>query len=138
MGQVVERVKIRSFVDMFAVSRGTLDEEEIRTVETDAVVDTGSSFLCLPPALVEDLGLLYSHSQPVQTANGAVERRIFSGARIEIRDRHVQMDVMENDSTTPALVGYLVLEALDFVIDPKARKLIPNPKHDGKWILDLL
>ena len=37
-----------------------------------------------------------------------------------------------------AAIGFLVLEALDFVVDPKANRLIPNPEHDGKWIADLL
>ena len=48
----------------------------------------------------------------------------------EIRSHHVrtvaekifhdiQMAVMENDEDTPCLIGYLVLEALDFVVDPK-------------------
>jgi len=44
---------------------------------------------------------------------------------------------MENDETTPALIGYLILEDLDLVPDAKSRKLIPNPAHDGKWVMDL-
>ena len=44
---------------------------------------------------------------------------------------------MENDESTPALVGYVVLETLDFVVDPKANKVIPNPAHEGKWMADL-
>ncbi len=138
MGQVVEKVKIRNFIDVFHAAQGSVDEKEIRTAEVDAIVDTGSSLLCLPPAVIEELGLLRTHSQSVQTANGAVERTIFGGAEITIRERAVRMDVMENDSTTPPLIGYLILEALDFVIDPKAQELVPNPKHDGKWIMDLL
>ncbi len=138
MGQVVEKVKIRNFGDVFNAARKSIDEKEIRAAEVQAVVDTGSTLLCLPPPVIEELGLLCTHSQPVQTANGAVERRVFGGAEITIRDRHVQMEVMENDPTTPPLVGYLIIEALDFVIDPKAQELMPNPKHDGKWIMDLL
>jgi hypothetical protein len=44
---------------------------------------------------------------------------------------------MENDETTPALIGYLVLEDLDLVADPSSKKLIPNPAHEGKWVVDL-
>ncbi len=138
MGQVVEKVKVRNFGDIFNAAQGSLDEKEIRTAEVDAIVDTGSTLLCLPPPVIAELGLLCTHSQSVQTANGAVERKVFGGAEITIRERGVQMEVMENDPTTPPLVGYLILEALDFVIDTKAQELIPNPKHDGKWIMDLL
>jgi hypothetical protein len=57
---------------------------------------------------------------------------------LTIQGRDTEMDVMENDELTPPLIGYLVLENMDWVVDVKAQKLIPNPAHDGKWITDLL
>ena len=71
------------------------------------------------------------------TANGRVERRIFDGATIIIQGREIQMQVMENDETTPPLIGFLVLETMDLVVDTKSQKIIGNPKHDGEWIVDL-
>ena len=44
---------------------------------------------------------------------------------------------MENDQQTPALIGVLILEALDFVVDPKSEALSPNPASEGKWMADL-
>ena len=35
------------------------------------------------------------------------------------------MSVMESDETTPPLVGYVVLEVLDFVVDPKSQESSP-------------
>jgi len=44
---------------------------------------------------------------------------------------------MENkDDSVPALIGYLVLEEMDWVVDPKSG-IIGNPKNDGKWIIDM-
>lgn len=100
-------------------------------------MDTDAAYLCLPPDVIERLGLLYSHTQEVTTANGLVKRRIFNGAIIIIQDRDIQMQVMENDVTTPPLIGYLVLEIMDFVVDTKSQRIIPNPEHDGKWVMDL-
>jgi clan AA aspartic protease len=138
MGKVIEKVILKNYVDTAKLSEGQIQESAVRTIEVEAFVDTGSAFLCLPPAIIQKLGLLYSRSRQVITANGVVERRIFGGAVISIQGREIQMEVMENDETTPPLVGYLVLENMDFVIDMKAQKLIPNPAHDGKWITDLL
>ena len=59
------------------------------------------------------------------------------GANVTTQGRTEQMSVMENDESPPPLVGYLVLEALDFVVDPKAKHVIPNPAHEGKWMADL-
>lgn len=103
----------------------------------DAIVDTGAAFLCLPPEIIADLGLMYTHSRMVKTANGEAKRRIFAGAVIVILGRETQMSVMENDQTTPPLIGYLVLEDLDLVVNSKSQKIVPNPKHDGKWVVDL-
>ena len=120
------------------VSKGMLKDDEIRIVEVQAIVDTGAAFLCLPPEIIAELGLMYSQSRRIITANGEVKRNIFAGASITIQGRETQMSVMENDKTTPPLIGYLVLEDLDLVPDTKSQKLIPNPEHDGKWITDLL
>lgn len=138
MGRVIEKVIVKNFGDILKVSEGLLQEEAIRTVEVKAIVDTGAGFLCLPPDVIDKLGLMYSHSRKVLTANGDVKRRIFSVASITLQGREIRMDVMENDETTPALVGYLVLENMDLVVDPKSQKVTPNPEHDGKWVTDLL
>ena len=137
MGRITEKVKIQNFGDILKVKENIISEDQIRTVELDAVADTGATYLCLPPEVIEKLGLLYARTRIVTTANGEVERRIYQGAVITIKDRYEQMSVMMNDEKTPPLIGYLVLEALDFVVDPKAQKIIPNPAHKGKWIADL-
>jgi clan AA aspartic protease len=137
MGKTIEKVKIQNYVDLYNASQGLLPESKIRLVEIDAIVDTGATYLCVPPSVIQQLGLPLSHATEVTIANGRVERRIFKGAEITIRDRSVQMQVMENDKKTPALIGYLILEALDFVVNPKTQGLMGNPEHDGKWIVDL-
>ena len=101
VGRIMEKVRIQNYADIFDVSRGQLEEAKVRTAEVEAVVDTGATYLCLPPPVIRELGLLYSHSRPVQTANGIVERRIFRGAEITIKGRTEEMSVMENDETTP-------------------------------------
>jgi len=138
LGKITEKVLIINFGDILMISKGMLKEDAIGTEEVEAVVDTGAAFLCLPPDVIEKLGLMYSHSRRIITANGEVSRRIFSGANIIIQGRETEMSVMENDRTTSALIGYLVLEDLDLVSNTKSHKLISNPEHDGKWITDLL
>ena len=109
----------------------------MRTVAVEAIIDTGAAFLCLPPDVIAKLGLMYSHSRNVTTANGRVSRRMFNGAVIIVKDREIEMQVLENDETTQPLLGYLVLENMDFVVNPKSQKLVPNPEHDGHWVTDL-
>jgi clan AA aspartic protease len=103
----------------------------------EAIVDTGAAFLCLPPDIIEKVGLLYSQTSEVRTANGNVKRRIFRAAEITIKGRSVTQSVMENDRNTPPLIGYLVLEEMDFVVDSKSQKISGNPENNGKWVMDL-
>ncbi|MFH1562713.1 MAG: retroviral-like aspartic protease family protein [Nitrospirota bacterium] len=137
MGRTMEKVIVKNFGDIVLHSKGMAKEDEIRIVEIEGVVDTGAAYLCLPPDVIEKLGLLYSHTREISTANGRVNRRIFYGAVIIIQDRDIEMQVMENDITTPPLIGYLVLESMDLVVNTKSQRIIPNPEHDGKWVMDL-
>lgn len=137
MEKTVEKVIVKNFGDILMESKGIVKKEEIRVMEIDALVDTGAAFLCLSQDVIKRLGLFYSHAREVTTANGRVERRIFNGVVIIIQGRDIEMQVMENDATTPPLIGYLVLETMDLVVDTKAQRLIPNPEHDGKWVMDM-
>ena len=136
MGRTTEHVRVQNFYDLCKVDEGELQPDQVRTVEFKAIVDTGAAYLSMPPDLVEKLGLKYSFTRPVTTANGSVTRRIFKGADITIRDRNEQMSIMESDATTPPLIGFLVLEVLDFVVNPKSQQLMGNPDHDGKWVVE--
>lgn len=137
MGRVIEKVKVSNVYDIYDESKGSIIKEKIRSVEIEAIVDTGATYLCLPPSQIEKLGLLFHKSIQIKTANGSADRRTFEGAKVELKGRSFVMEVMENDEHTPALIGYLVLEAMDFVVDPKTQAVIPNPANDGKWTADL-
>ena len=137
MGRVIEKVIIKNYGDIVKARENLINEDDIRIVNIDAIVDTGATYLCLPPSVVSKLGLPFHKSVQIKTANGRAIRRTYKGVEIELKGRSFVMEVMENDEDTPALIGYLVLEAMDFVVDPKTQAVIPNPAHDGKWTADL-
>jgi hypothetical protein len=37
----------------------------------------------------------------------------------------------------PVLIGYIPLELLDFVVNPRAQSLIGNPEHGGEFMFDM-
>lgn len=138
MGRILETVIVKNFIDIALSEMNLKQPSEIRTVEIEAIVDTGATYLCLPPKIIKELGLPFAYSKPVKTGNGSLELRIFRGAEITIKDRYVQMQVMENvDDDVPALIGYLVLEEMDWVLNPKSQEIIGNPANDGKWMIDM-
>lgn len=138
MGRTSEKVLISNYDDIVLSNNGYIEPNQRRSVEIEAIVDTGAAYLCLPPNIIEELGLTYAFSKPVRTANESLELRIFYGAEITIKDRTIQMQVMENiDEKVPALIGYLVLETMDWVVDPNSQAIMGNPLNDGKWIIDM-
>ncbi len=137
MGRTMARLTVENIFDVQKAAEGGISPDQVRRVEVDAIVDTGASLVSLPRSEMAKLGLLFNRSVPVRTANGSVTRRTFMGARIILNGRDFEMEVMENDDQTPPLIGVLILEALDLVVDPKTQKLIGNPAHDGQWVLDL-
>jgi clan AA aspartic protease len=138
MGKTLEKVFIRNFGDIEFAESGYIQPSQIRSVEIEAIVDTGAAYLCLPPKIIKELGLRYAFSKPVRTGNGSLELKIYRGAEIIIKDRSIVMQVMESkDDNVPALIGYLVLEEMDWVVNPKTQEIMGNPLNDGKWIIDM-
>ena len=137
MGRTFEKLIVRNYVDVVKFSEELIPQEKVRQIEVDAMVDTGATYVCLSRKEIQALGLPYHESISIKTANGRATRRTFEGAKVELKGRTFVTEVMENDEETPALIGYLLLEALDFVVDPKSQQVIPNPAHDGKWVADL-
>ncbi|MEW5766141.1 MAG: retropepsin-like aspartic protease [bacterium] len=137
MGKITEKITVTNFVDEVKVKEGIISEDKVRKEEVEAIIDSGATLLCLPKNIVEKLGLTLMGEMPANTANGKVLRKIYSVATLTIRDRSAEFDVMELPDDTPALVGQLPLERLDFQLDLKNQRLIPNPEHPDKLVLDL-
>lgn len=132
MGKILISLKVSNFGDIL------LNKETIRSLEIEnALVDTGATILSLHKHQIDELGLKYVDKIKVRTANGPIERSVYGVARVEIMGREADFDVMEVPDDVPVLVGYIILEQLDFVPDPKQQKLIPNPAHDGEYALDM-
>jgi len=131
------KVRVENLEDVLRAKRGDLAAQEIKSVELDALVDTGAALLCLPAQLIADLALPLLGTRTIMTANGPQETRVFGGALLTILDRTCTVDVMELVDGLAALLGYVPLEVLDLKVDPKTQAVIPNPEHGDKIVLDL-
>ena len=132
------RIELENLKDLHAVELGVLESENVRrlTIE-DALVDTGATGLCLPKSLVEQLGLTPLRKTRAQTANGTVERTIYSEVKYTVLERSHSIQVTDLPEDTPVLVGHMILEALDLCVDIR-NGLIHNPAHDGVWTIKIL
>ncbi|PIU56023.1 MAG: hypothetical protein COS88_03395 [Chloroflexi bacterium CG07_land_8_20_14_0_80_51_10] len=127
MGKVVERIKLTSLFD------------GQKSLEVDAVIDTGATMLALPRDMVDGLSLRKIRDATVRYANNQMERKsIYSAVMLECKGRRGTFDVLAEAEGSEPLVGQLVLEALDLVVDTATRTLIPNPRSPDMPMVELL
>lgn len=127
MGKVVERVKLTNLFD------------PSKTLEVEALVDTGATMVALPRGMVEALGLRKMREVQVRYANGSVARKEMYGVvTLEMMGRSGEFDVLAEEEGAQPLIGQVVLEVLDLVVDPRRRTLMPNPASPEMPMLDML
>jgi len=135
MGKVVVKMKLTNLFDLGAQHR-KLSTAEPRAVETEALVDTGATRLYLKPSVIRALGLERMDDIVVHTGNGPAKRTIYESVRLEVQGRYGNFDVVEVAEDVPNLVGQIPVAYLDFVVDSKHGKLIPNPEHGGQQMCE--
>jgi hypothetical protein len=83
--------------------------------------------LVLPPGVVNQLGLRAGDKINVRYADGRrARRRRAEGAYVELLGRHDTFTAIVEPKRTTALVGAIVLEALDLLVDCQRQRLIPR------------
>jgi len=138
MGKVIVPARIENFSDTYEADKGALPAEGIRCLEVeDALVDTGATMLSMPQRLIEKLGLRRRRARTARTSAGTVQFGIYDPVRLTIQERDCIVEVAELPDDCPVLIGQIPLEALDFVVDPVGQKLVGNPDHGGRQMIDM-
>jgi predicted aspartyl protease len=129
MGKVTARIKVENWSDTELIAAG-FRTEKARAVEVDALVDTGAVQFHLKSSVIHQLGLRPIGEIKSRTMSERTEtRKVYSPAFLEIQGRSGRFDVIELPDSLPNIVGQIPLEAMDWVVDCRNQKLIPNPEH---------
>jgi clan AA aspartic protease len=131
MGKVIVKIKLTNYSDL-VLRRLELRQRKPRTAEVRALVDTGATRLYLKPSVIKKLGLLRTDTVRSQTTNGEAIRYKYEPVELALMGRREDFDVIEVPENVPNLLGQVPLEVLDFVVDSKSQRLIPNPAHGGE------
>jgi predicted aspartyl protease len=131
MSKVVVEIKLTNHFEL-ELKRRKLRKDKPRSVETEALVDTGATRLYLRSSVIKALGLRKEGEVQSKTTNGVRRRAVFEPVRLELMGRNGAFQAVEVDDDVPNLLGQIPLEYLDFVVDARGQKLIPNPEHGDK------
>ena len=127
MGKVIEKVKITNLLD------------PAKSVEIEAVIDTGATMLVLPQDIIEQLDLRKMREATVRYANNHTETKsIYGVVTVDIKGRAGEFNVLAEAEGCQPLIGQIVLEQLDLVVDPGSRTVMTNPRSPEMPMLEIL
>ncbi len=130
MGKViVKNVILKNNDDYRDFLRDRLSENEIKAITIDMIADTGARFVGLPMPIVSKLGLIESEKIKAKLGDGSIKQySIYEGLRVQINDREAHVRCIGKPEKAPCLLGQIVFEELDLVVDCPNNRVIPNPE----------
>ena len=135
MGKVIVTLKLTNYGDLVLL-RAKASKRKPREVEVRALMDSGATRLYLKPSVIKKLGLERTGTVQSHTTNGDAVRQKYDPVQLELMGRRENFDVIEIPEDVPNLLGQVPLEVLDFVVDARGQRLIPNPAHGGQQMTE--
>ena len=131
MGRFKVEVELANNNEVASAMLGHLDPDKIRRVTTQAVVDSGPTRLVLPGAIAKQLGLTTVEKVRVRYADGRTAKRDrVQGVYLKLMCREDVFAAAIEPKRETALLGVIVLEDLDFLVDCTGQRLVPrDPKY---------
>jgi predicted aspartyl protease len=138
VGRISVELEVANYADLIRAQDGTLPAEKVRRETILGVVDSGATKLVLPQAVVKRLGLPLGDPIQVRYADGRrVERREAKGVYLKLLGRDDTFSAIVEPRRKTALVGAIVLEDLDLLVDCTAQRVVPrDPRsaiHEVEW-----
>jgi predicted aspartyl protease len=131
VGRVTSEVVLANNEDLALASRGALAPEEVRRVRAKGIVDTGANHVVLPKTIADQLGLPVHGLATVRYAdNRTSTRTVVKQLSLEVAGREGTFRAIVEPDRDSVLIGVLVLEDLDLIVDPGRETLVPrDPEH---------
>ena len=104
------------------------DLDESRSVEIDALVDTGAVYTFAPAQVLEDLGVAATRRDLFELADGRIAEYDVGEARATIDGETVTTLVVFADDHAAPLLGAYALEGLRLAVDPFGQRLVRREK----------
>ena len=108
---------------------GQFDASQVHRYETEALIDTGAVQSVIPSAVADRLGLMRLRRTDAQYADGRIEEvDLAEVVIIEMLGRQIEITPMVLGEHV--LLGVMVLEGLDLMVDCHSNRLVPS---QGTW-----
>jgi len=127
MGRFSVEFEVANYGDVTLMQRGMLPPDQVRRETVRGVVDSGAALLVLPQAVVKRLGLPLGDPVKVRYADGRrARRREVKGVYLQLLGRDGTFTAIVEPKRETALLGAIVLEDLDLLVDCTAQRIVPR------------
>lgn len=131
MGLTHVNITLKNSGDVSLSRRNMMDEEEIRTLDINCLVDTGAMTIVINEEIREALGLDIIGKRLSQMADGRkMELPLAGPVDIWFEDRLSTTNAIVMPNDNDPLLGVIPLEEMDLWIHPATNKL--TPLHPGE------
>jgi clan AA aspartic protease len=129
MGQVRVQVVLTNYREAVLARLGQFDVSQVHRYATEALIYTGAVQSVIPSAVADRLGLMRLRRTDAKYADGRVEEvDLAEVVMIEMLGRQIEITPMVLGEHV--LLGVMVLEGLDLMVDCHSNRLVPS---QGTW-----
>jgi len=127
VGRFSVRFEVANSIDVVDAQRGLLEPQKVRRLTIEGVVGSGATRLVLPESVVRQLRLSSREKVKVRYANEKkATREAVKDVHVELLGRDGVFTAIVEPKRRDALIGAIILEDLDFIIDRIHQKLVPR------------
>ena len=129
--RVAVQVDLANHRDFVLAKYGALSLDKVRRARVPAFVDAGKTYVVLPGRLAEQLGVRAHGNATVRYVDQhGAQRTVVDDLHVELFGRHGTFSAIVEPSRSDVLIGAIVLEALDLLVDCGTQTLQPrDPKQ---------
>lgn len=129
MGLVYAEIELTNSDDVALYRRGFLEEEKIKRLKLNALVDSGAYMLVISNEIRQQLELSLIQEQVFRLADDStIQGEVVGPVEVRFENRSTTTRAVVLPGAKEVLLGSIPLEDLDVVIDPKRQRLIVNPE----------
>jgi predicted aspartyl protease len=127
MGRVAIEVELANYDDRARSRAGDIALDQVRTFRVEGIVDTSAAHLVIPQAAADALGVQVIGEAGVRYAdNRRCTKKVVNAVEVSMLGRSGIFRAIVEPDRKDALIGAIVLEDMDFVVDCRLQKVFPR------------
>lgn len=130
MGLIRADIELWNAIDLGMFRSKKLDQEFLRKVTVNALVDSGAYYLCISQDIAAQLGVPIIKQKLAELADGTIkEFDVVGPIEVRFKNRETTVDAMVMPGNSEVLLGAIPMEGMDVLSHPLRQELMVNPAH---------